>query len=157
MRRVRCVDCGLLERTPFIGAGGPIGAPQPVSLSDRKAFREEKFVLQPDAIRCHVSFADIQSETDSPRARDIDWHERPVHKNVVWERRCPHFIAFEPGYTPQQHLDLGQTSRNRRSDRRWDAVKIGIGFSAGVLTAFLGFVIKTWVDYFQALKSLPLP
>jgi hypothetical protein len=52
----------------------------------------------------------------------------------------------------QEHLALQRADQKTRSDRWWDVTKIGGGFVAGLLTAWLAAVIKTWIDCFQALR-----
>ncbi len=104
-------------------------------------------------LSCHVGATDYRVATDhrEPGRGWADGQLAQLATEVTRPRRCPYFIPFEPGNSPEKHLELERAAQKTRSDRTGDIVKIGIGFVLGVAATPLSGNTKALYDQLRAL------
>jgi hypothetical protein len=101
-----------------------------------------------------VGFVDYRAGPSPPDGKGRTPEQlAQIAVEVTRRRACPFFYRFQPGNSPEKHLELQRADQQRRSDRRWDLTGRIVTFLLGTFTGIILMIAKGWYDYFQALRQ----
>jgi hypothetical protein len=139
-----------------------------LSPADRDRVERGENAYQAVQVKCSRGIIDLHEGLGEAGTTDGEgsWNPLPEYghalaKVVCQPRQCVYFQRFESGSDPEKHLEIQRAERYRADDRRWDKRKMVLTvllsatvsvFASIVATQVAPPVIKSWIDYFQALR-----
>jgi len=139
-KKVQCVNCGFLSRLPpeelrIRAATSPkdhfYGE---VTENGRQAAAKEITPL-PQGLLCRR----FQWNMEVPTGQT----ESQIFEILNRERECLFFIAYQPGYTPNEHRELQREKTNQRTILRASILGAAIGASAAILAQLIWALFST--------------
>ena len=130
-KQVKCIECG------FLGLNSIRGFQDPVLVMDE--------ILPQNRINLAESYKEIELPVGCSRGQDHiiaaspplgkAGHQEKILQNVYLDRKCMYYYPYNPGYTPEQHLEL----LRERTQRKFLII-------VSVLSATVGAAIATIVN-----------
>jgi len=119
-RKVKCVDCGFLS--VVLGFDLVPEYKSDVRMWYERAYGHDLFGPQECSkkIRSHISQFDLSESLRMMCSRHVwdylkeDSNTRELCELINQERQCPYFFPYNPGYSPEQHLELKRGQEQRR-------------------------------------------
>lgn len=132
-KTARCVDCGFLSLLPPeefrpVPPNSGIDFYGECTRFGREAVVQENHT-NPQWFTCRRN----QWSTDFPKKLAT-----PEIFNIIkQERKCLYFIAYQPGYTPDEHRELQREKTNQRALLRASLLGAAVGASAAILAQMI--------------------
>jgi len=129
-KKVQCVNCGFLSMLP------PEDLRSKMATSPKDHFYREYLEIGRQAIA-----KETPPLPQGLLCRRFLWNmevpkgqtETQIFEILNRERECLFFIAYQPGYTPNEHRELQREKANQRTILRASILGAAIGASAAIL------------------------